>query len=105
MRISDWSSDVCSSDLMSFVAVAALGGLAFLGIAFGLPRMMPPVVLSLRQRLAPLGMPAVRYSLLVTMLWVGGAYVLYTILAAYFLPRGITGLGFAAVLKIGRAHV
>ncbi|MFC3675533.1 MFS transporter [Ferrovibrio xuzhouensis] len=85
---------------MSFVAVAALGGLAFLGIAVGLPRMMPPMVLSLRQRLAPLGMPAVRYSLLVTVLWVGGAYVLYTFLAAYFMPRGITGLGFAAVLML-----
>jgi predicted MFS family arabinose efflux permease len=85
---------------MSFVATAALGGLAFLGIAVGLPRMTPPVVLSLRQRLAPMAQPAVRYALLVTVLWVGGAYVLYTYLAAYFAPRGITGLGFAALLML-----
>ncbi|HEX6958022.1 MAG TPA: MFS transporter [Ferrovibrio sp.] len=84
----------------SFIAVAVLGGLALLGIAFGLPKMAPPVVLSLRQRLLPLRQAAVRYALLVTLLWVGGAYVLYTYLAAYFVPRGIAGLAFAAVLAV-----
>src|SRR3546814_2696565 len=31
MRISDWSSDVCSSDLIGGIAAAAIGERAFLG--------------------------------------------------------------------------
>src|SRR3546814_7092385 len=51
MRISDWSSDVCSSDLLAIVAIVALGskvspGAVFLvlllaaAIGFGLPMMI-----------------------------------------------------------------
>lgn len=85
---------------ISFLAVAAMGALAFLGILVGLPRMAPPVVLGLRQRLAPLQQGAVRYALLITVLWVGGAYVLYTYLASYLGPRGLSGGAFALALML-----
>lgn len=84
----------------SFLAVAVMGAFAFIGVGLGLPQLKPQMVLSLAQRLAPLKQSAVRYALLVTVLWVGGAYVLYTYLAAYAAERGIHGSGFAAALMV-----
>src|SRR3546814_5115925 len=45
MRISDWSSDVCSSDLVTFLAILALAavnavGLVFSGMESGLQVML-----------------------------------------------------------------
>src|SRR3546814_14234820 len=46
MRISDWSSDVCSSDLVAFVAMMALGGaVGFAGV--GLPFVETGIALSI----------------------------------------------------------
>jgi predicted MFS family arabinose efflux permease len=84
----------------AFLADAALGAVAFAAVALGLPKghKLPPI--ALRQRLAPLGQPAVVYALLVTLFWVGGAYTLYTFLAPYFAALGITGQAFALVLAL-----
>src|SRR3546814_6470547 len=114
MRISDWSSDVCSSDLgdghaTKYDAVVAAGGDGTIGeVANGLPLDSAPLgifplgtanVLAMETGL-PLDPAAVMQAVLhgpVAQIWPGFVNDrLFTIMA---------GVGFDAHVEIGRAHV
>lgn len=70
---------------IAFVGVAVLATLALVGLLIRLPRDIGAhlPVASLRERFRVMRCPAVLSTLLVTMLWITGAYTVYTYLAVY----------------------
>jgi predicted MFS family arabinose efflux permease len=84
----------------SFLAVAALGLVAFMAVFLGVKKTMPADVPGLRARLMPLTLPIVRYGLAVTVVWSTGIYVMFTYMAGYFSDLGVTGSAYAGVLLL-----
>jgi predicted MFS family arabinose efflux permease len=76
-----------------FLVVAALGAAAFLGVLLGVPRRAGAAGASVGQRLSVLGLPAIRRTLAVTVLWSTGAFAVYTYVAPVMERAG--GLGAA----------
>src|SRR3546814_7406010 len=60
MRISDWSSDVCSSDLLWFAIGAAIGGIMWLINSFNEPRVKVRTDAHVRQIISLLNVNSTR---------------------------------------------
>lgn len=86
----------------TFTAVAVLSVLAIAGVGRGLPAQPANgPVLGWRQRLAPLGQPALVAALAVTVSWAAGAYTMLTYLAAYLASTlGVTGAAIGAFMAV-----
>ena len=87
----------------TFIIVAVMSVLATLGLLFGLDRTVGAglPVASLRERFAVIRNKSVLLSLLVTLLWAGGAYTVYTYLSAFLASGlGIEGASVGIVLFV-----
>lgn len=76
-----------------FLVVAGLGAAAFLGVLLGVPRRAGAAGASVGERLSVLGLPAIRRTLAVTVLWSTGAFAVYTYVVPVMARAG--GLGAA----------
>jgi predicted MFS family arabinose efflux permease len=81
-----------------FLLIAALGALAVIGLAYGLPRGLPRTTASLRQRLAVAGRRKVLRALLVTLLWAMGGFTVFPYLSIAFAFAGIEARGISLAL-------
>jgi len=79
----------------TFVGVAVLSALALLGIALRLPRQAPGGAVTLAQRVRTAFSPGVARALLVTVLWIMGAFSIYTYVAV--LLRAAAGMDSAGI--------
>jgi DHA1 family inner membrane transport protein len=77
---------------MTMWFVALIGTLALVGVFAILPDVAPPPALRLRQRLAPLGDARVATTLLTTLLFIFGVFVIYTYISIVF-DRATNGDG------------
>lgn len=86
---------------LSFVMVAALAVLGFLGLAFGLPKELPLGSSTLAERLAVARQPRVLLALASTLVWITGAMTIYTYIAPFLAAHaGITGPALSAALVV-----
>jgi predicted MFS family arabinose efflux permease len=82
---------------LPFLLVAALGAISFVGIAFGLPPAIPAVKTTMAQRFAIARRPGIPRALLMTYLWSGGMFTIFTYLAVFLDEHaGISGYALAA---------
>jgi predicted MFS family arabinose efflux permease len=84
----------------SFLAVALLAMIGFVALLVVIKPTKPLGVPGLRARLMPLKLATVRYAAIVTVVWAGGIYALFSYMAAYFEEMGIGGDGYAGVLAL-----
>jgi DHA1 family inner membrane transport protein len=92
---------------MTFVFVALLGAIAFVGVLVLFPSVANPAAVNLRTRLAPLRQPAIVLTLINALVWTMGAFTIYTYLSP-FLQRltHLQGAGISAMfLLFGIASV
>ncbi|RWE71687.1 MFS transporter [Mesorhizobium sp.] len=81
--------------------VATLGLLAMIGVRTLLPQMMPPPLLRLRERLAPVADPRVAMTLLTTLFVLSGLYTVYTYISiAFERATGGDGSRLAALISM-----
>jgi predicted MFS family arabinose efflux permease len=86
---------------MIFLAVAGLGLLAVAGLVVGLPRSIPAVATTLRQRIAVARRPGVLLTLSVTTVALTGAFTVYTFMAPFLAGTiGLDSAGIAVMLCI-----
>jgi predicted MFS family arabinose efflux permease len=85
---------------ISFVVVAMVAVLAWIGIFIGVPAVANPPPVSLRERLAPMGQTPVRVALLTTVAWAASLHTIYTYVAPYLGSFGIAGRYLAIALAM-----
>lgn len=91
--LSDWR--------LPFLLVAAVAGLVLIGLCFGLPGNLPRGASTLRERFSVGRRPEVLLALATTMLWMTGAFTLYTYIAPFLATHaGISGTVLSLALVV-----
>ena len=86
---------------MTFVLVALLGALAFVGVLVLLPRVASPAAVNLRTRLALLRQPVLVLPLVNALVWTMGGFTVYTYLSPFLQQMThVQGAGISAMFLV-----